>query len=102
MMSLSCIFANIAVAGCGTTPKAKHRLDRGRAGAHSRSMDLPAATAPIEHLARLVLDAVLPPRCLACGGGVDHQGTLCATCWSRLTFIAPPWCACCRMPFEFT
>ncbi|HYD32241.1 MAG TPA: ComF family protein [Azospirillaceae bacterium] len=52
-------------------------------------------------LARLALDTLLPPRCLKCGGPVDHQGGLCPACWSRLTFLAPPLCACCGLPFEF-
>ncbi|AWK86176.1 ComF family protein [Azospirillum thermophilum] len=49
----------------------------------------------------LLLDALLPPRCLACGTAVDRQGGLCAACWTRLTFIAPPCCACCGLPFDF-
>lgn len=49
----------------------------------------------------LLLDALLPPRCLACGTAVDRQGGLCAACWTRLTFIAPPHCACCGLPFDF-
>ncbi|CAO3376816.1 ComF family protein [Azospirillum argentinense] len=48
-----------------------------------------------------VLDTLLPPRCLCCGGAVDRQGGLCAPCWSGLTFIAPPACACCGTPFDF-
>ncbi|CAO3441608.1 Competence protein F homolog, phosphoribosyltransferase domain; protein YhgH required for utilization of DNA as sole source of carbon and energy [Azospirillum argentinense] len=48
-----------------------------------------------------LLDTLLPPRCLCCGGAVDRQGGLCAPCWSGLTFIAPPACACCGTPFDF-
>ncbi|WP_188258892.1 ComF family protein [Azospirillum tabaci] len=48
-----------------------------------------------------ILDTLLPPRCLCCGGAVDRQGGLCAPCWSGLTFIAPPLCACCGTPFDF-
>lgn len=51
--------------------------------------------------ATLLLDALLPPRCLSCGEAVDRQGGLCATCWVKLTFIAPPLCACCGLPFEY-
>lgn len=47
------------------------------------------------------LNALLPPRCLSCGAAVDRQGGLCPTCWTALTFIAPPACACCGLPFEF-
>lgn len=48
-----------------------------------------------------VLDALLPPRCLACGTSVDRQGGLCATCWGALSFIAPPFCDCCGLPFDY-
>jgi ComF family protein len=53
-------------------------------------------------IGRTVLDAILPPRCLSCAGTVDRQGTLCLTCWSGLTFISPPHCACCGEPFDVT
>ena len=49
--------------------------------------------------ANLLLDAVLPPRCLACGVGVALPGHLCADCWMAVDFIAPPFCACCGAPF---
>ena len=48
----------------------------------------------------LALDALLPPRCLVCGGGVARSGALCGSCWSGLTFLAPPFCGLCRLvPF---
>ncbi|MDB5367931.1 MAG: amidophosphoribosyltransferase [Rhodospirillales bacterium] len=52
-------------------------------------------------LARWGLDLVLPPSCLGCRVAIDRPG-LCASCWRRLTFLAPPWCACCGLPFEQT
>lgn len=48
---------------------------------------------------RSVLDAVLPPLCLACNEIVDEPGGLCAACWQQLVFVAPPHCACCAHPF---
>jgi len=51
-------------------------------------------------LAGRVLDAVLPPRCLACGDPVDRQGGVCPACWRGLAFIAPPFCERCGLPFE--
>jgi ComF family protein len=48
---------------------------------------------------RLVLDALLPPRCLGCGRGVSEPGALCVACWSRLVFLAPPACEACGHPF---
>ncbi len=52
-------------------------------------------------LPALALDALLPPRCLACGCPVDRRGALCATCWERIDFAAAPHCACCGYPFAF-
>lgn len=49
---------------------------------------------------RRALDALLPARCLACGAIVDEPGALCAPCWGRLAFIAPPLCARCGLAFE--
>ncbi|MSO70440.1 MAG: ComF family protein [Alphaproteobacteria bacterium] len=47
------------------------------------------------------LDFVLPPRCLGCDGAVAAPGALCPQCWSGVSFIAPPFCACCGLPQEF-
>ncbi|HSK41461.1 MAG TPA: ComF family protein [Arenibaculum sp.] len=49
---------------------------------------------------RLLLDMVLPPRCLGCGTVVDAQGTLCVRCCERPTFLGQPWCRRCGRPFE--
>lgn len=49
---------------------------------------------------RVVLDGVLPPRCLGCGASVGDDGGLCAVCWREVTFIAPPLCQACGAPFE--
>jgi ComF family protein len=48
---------------------------------------------------RLLLDAVLPPLCLACSEIVEAPGALCAACWQGFSFIAPPHCARCACPF---
>jgi ComF family protein len=50
---------------------------------------------------RLVLDALLPPRCLACGGGVETQGALCASCWQGISFLGAPCCVRCGLPFAY-
>lgn len=47
------------------------------------------------------LDSLLPPQCLHCGAGVDRPGNLCARCWPGVTFIGPPLCAACGLPFGF-
>jgi ComF family protein len=46
-----------------------------------------------------LLDALLPPRCLACTAEVAEQGTLCAECFSGLSPITAPYCAGCGVPF---
>jgi ComF family protein len=52
------------------------------------------------HAGRLLIDALLPPRCLGCGEIVADPGALCSSCWSRLAFLQPPACSCCGLPFE--
>ena len=59
-----------------------------------------ATVRSVTRLAGRVLDAVLPPRCLACGDPVDRQGGVCPACWRGLSFIAPPFCERCGLPFE--
>ena len=51
-------------------------------------------------LARMVVDALLPPLCLSCHVVVAEPGSLCPQCWSRMTFLGTPHCACCGLPFE--
>ena len=53
----------------------------------------------VHRVGRTVVDAVLPPRCLACEVTVDEPDALCATCWQTMTFFAAPWCAVCGLPF---
>jgi len=57
--------------------------------------------ASLRRVANVLLDAVLPPRCLKCGELVGDHGALCATCWAGLRFINDPCCAACGLPFEF-
>jgi len=51
-------------------------------------------------LARVGLDAVLPPLCLRCRTAVDRTGVLCAGCWGQIRFIGDPKCRICGVPFE--
>ncbi|CAA7621245.1 ComF family protein [Magnetospirillum sp. SS-4] len=55
----------------------------------------------LARIARLLIDAVLPPLCLSCQAEVGEPGSLCPECWSKVAFLAPPFCACCGLPFEF-
>ena len=61
-------------------------------------MEIPASLAAA---GRTVLDAVLPPRCIACGAIVGAGTALCASCWPGLDLITAPQCACCGLPFDF-
>ena len=53
---------------------------------------------PARRLGRALLDLVLPPRCVACGEQVADPHALCPACWSRVEFIAAPFCATCGLP----
>src|SRR5436309_6437212 len=50
--------------------------------------------------ARLVLDVALPTLCVACREPVDGEG-VCAQCWAKLSFIAPPFCPKLGIPFVY-
>jgi ComF family protein len=50
---------------------------------------------------RFVLDAALPPLCPACRDPVAEPGGLCASCWAKLSFIAPPYCERLGIPFAY-
>jgi ComF family protein len=52
------------------------------------------------HAARLALDIALPTLCVACREPVDGQG-VCAECWAKLSFIAPPYCPRLGIPFIY-
>lgn len=48
-----------------------------------------------------MLDLLYPPLCLVCRAPVGEPRALCSNCWKGLTFLEPPLCACCGLPFEF-
>lgn len=52
-------------------------------------------------LIRSLIDFVLPPRCPLCSAQVDSPDSpsLCASCFSEVTFITPPYCLKCGTPF---
>ena len=50
--------------------------------------------------ARLVLDVALLTLCVACREPVDGEG-VCAQCWSKLSFIARPFCPRLGIPFVY-
>jgi ComF family protein len=72
--------------------------------------DLEAGVVPARRFARLagalrsafglLVDVALPQLCATCREPVEGPG-LCAACWSKLSFIAPPYCARLGIPFPF-
>ena len=48
----------------------------------------------------LAVDVALPQLCAACREPVGGEG-LCAPCWSKLAFIAPPYCERLGIPFPY-
>jgi len=50
-------------------------------------------------LGAATLDALLPPRCLACAALVLDDGALCAECFRAVTPIGAPLCHRCGLPF---
>ena len=50
--------------------------------------------------AKLALDIALPTLCVACREPVDGEG-VCADCWAKLSFIAPPYCPRLGIPFVY-
>ncbi|MGY4316752.1 hypothetical protein ACVWW1_006079 [Bradyrhizobium sp. JR3.5] len=50
--------------------------------------------------ARLALDIALPTLCVSCREPVDGAG-VCAACWAKLSFIAPPFCPRLGIPFVY-
>jgi ComF family protein len=49
---------------------------------------------------RAALDVALPTLCVACRAPVAGDG-VCATCWAKLSFIAPPFCPRLGIPFVY-
>lgn len=52
-------------------------------------------------LLRHALDVALPPLCPACRAPLGDGVGLCASCWSKLSFIEKPFCARLGIPFTY-
>lgn len=49
-------------------------------------------------VAKTLLDLFFPPLCIGCRQQMGGEG-FCAACWSKVTFLDGPACACCGLPF---
>ncbi len=61
---------------------------------------LAACRGALRSTARAALDIALPTLCVSCREPVEGEG-LCPACWSRLSFIAPPYCPRLGIPFVY-
>jgi len=52
------------------------------------------------HVSKLALDIALPTLCVACRDPVEGEG-VCADCWAKMSFIAPPFCPRLGIPFVY-
>ena len=68
-------------------------------GAHLRHA-FGACHAAWRHATKFALDIALPTLCVACREPVDGEG-VCAECWSKLSFIEPPYCPRLGIPFVY-
>src|SRR6476661_4306119 len=59
-----------------------------------------AARGAWAHAAKFALDIALPTLCVACREPVSGEG-VCAKCWAKLSFIAPPFCPRLGIPFVY-
>ena len=79
-----------------------------RGGASLKGMDAKTPSGSIiGHLrgawataAKFALDIALPTLCVACREPVDGEG-VCAKCWTKLSFIEPPYCPRLGIPFVY-
>lgn len=47
----------------------------------------------------ILINFILPPRCIKCGKILSEHNGLCHDCFSKIQFISAPYCACCGRPF---
>ncbi len=47
------------------------------------------------------LNVLLPPLCVMCEQMTSDSHGFCGECWRSFTFISPPFCSCCGLPFEY-
>ena len=69
-------------------------------GTEARPSRLTRLAAPLRAAFNAALNVALPPLCPACRELVGGDG-LCASCWSKLSLIAPPYCERLGIPFAY-
>lgn len=47
----------------------------------------------------LLINAILPPRCIKCGQILSERNGLCPECFNKISFVSEPLCVCCGQPF---
>lgn len=57
--------------------------------------------ANVGQIFNIAVNWALPERCPCCGVITSAGGPFCPSCWQRLEFIGPPYCATCGTPFAF-
>ena len=75
-------------------------MDTGLATTPTRPTRLRRIAGALRATFGLVVDAALPQLCASCREPVGDAG-VCATCWSKLSFIAPPYCERLGIPFTY-
>jgi ComF family protein len=73
-------------------------LDTARSDVPSR---LAKARGALAASFRLALDVALPQLCPSCREPLGDGAGLCATCWSKLSMIEPPYCERLGIPFTY-
>jgi ComF family protein len=79
---------------------AMHVLDENPDAAPRAGNRLDRLTGAVRTAFGLALGVALPRLCASCRDPVGDEG-LCAVCWSKLSFIAPPYCERLGIPFPF-
>jgi ComF family protein len=59
------------------------------------------AAAVLRRGGKFILDTALPPLCPSCREPLGDGVGLCASCWSKLSFIEKPYCARLGIPFTY-
>lgn len=67
----------------------------------TRASRLARFTAPLRSALRFVVDTALPPLCPSCRTPLGDGAGLCSSCWAKIAFIEPPYCARLGIPFTY-